>query len=542
MEDPETAAFQLWKGLRPGDAYLSGIDEAGGTLFIPTRENIRSKRSELDAIWRSTLDISLRSLLRWSRCDLDMQEPQRPPFDIHRTAAGHIIKGGIQNPLLQPLLRQSRTYLERAASDLRVKRWPLETQFLTLSALDRLKDLLKGLPRSSTISEPVKDLLGMVKEYGELFPLGDISRYGHEDVVSTLEEGDGHVGRGDIYPRILGELYGCPDRAAVIEGSLLLELYSEIPGLKRSMEGLSDIYGTDPDLYDIDVEIASQRRIRVQETIPCIENIRNSMIYWGIRRLVDYPHEVDVGFIETPSYLRSCIPTMRMVNMDGLPARPRTDLFITLDPGSYRPLSFPDLVLMISKEELGGRAHYLNSYLRPLENVKGTDLLSPSLMGATTMGFAMARGLEVLGMLRDMSSRRTELLKDEMVLVESIELYCPLDDLVSDLEFLLFKERVLDLVKAVADIRVNSGKESILEFMRWAQIISGLGEAVILDAIWDAVSNPGLYASGMSISIGIRKASHEKLDQGVSPREFNTYSTSLGFPAWKVLRERVLEI
>ncbi|MGA1792699.1 MAG: hypothetical protein ACMUHM_02000 [Thermoplasmatota archaeon] len=542
MEDPETAAFQLWKGLRPGDAYLSGIDEAGGTLFIPSRENIRTRRSELDAIWRSTLDISLRSLLRCSRCDLDLQEPQRPPDDIYRYITAHIIKGGIQNPLLPPLLKDSRAYLERASSDLRIMRWPLEVQFQSLFGIDRLKDLLKGLPRSPMLAEPVKNLLEITTEYGELFTLGDISRYSHEDVISTLEEGDGHVGRGDIYPRILGELYACPDRAAVMEESLVLELYNEIPGLNRTMEELSDFYGTDLDLHDIDVEMASQRRIRVQETIRSIENIRNSMIYWGIRRLIDYPHEVDVGFLETPSYLRSFIPSMRMINMDGLPARPRSDLFITLDPGSYRPLSFPDIVLMVAREELGIRAQYLNSYLRPLEVVKGTDLLSSYLIDSISMGFAMARELEVLGMFRDMATRRSELLRDETDLVELIEEYCPIDDLVADLEFLLCKERVLSLIRAVADIRVNSGKQSILEFMRWAQIISGLGEPLIMEAIWDAVSRPGLFASCMSILPGVRKTSQEKVDQGVSPREFNTYSTSLGFPAWKVLRERMLEI
>jgi len=542
MEDLETAAFQLWKGLRPGDAYLSGIDDAGGTLFIPTRENIRNKRNELDAIWRSTLDISLRSLLRCSRCDLDLQEPQRPPSDIYTNMAGHIIKGGIKNPLLPSLLRESRTYMEDAVSNLRILRWPLEVQLQTLNDICRLKDLLRGLPRSHLLLEPVKGLLDKVREYEGLFTLGDISSYSHDDMVSTLEEGDGHLGRGDIYPRILGELYACPEKAGAMEESFVLELYNTIPVLKGAIEELSDMYGTDPDLDDVDVEMASQRRIRVQETISTIEGLRDDIIYWGIRRLIDYPHEVDTGILETPSYLRSFIPLMKMVNMDGLPARPRTDLFITLDPGRYRPISFPDLVLMIAREELGNRALFLNSYLRPLENVKGTDLLSRSLIGSVSWGISMTRELEFLGMFRDMLTRRSELLKDEALLVDRIETCCPFEDLVADLEFLVSKERVLSLIRAVADIRVNSGKQSILEFMRWGQIVSGIGEPTILGSVWDAVSRPGFHASSMMISMGMRKASHEKMEQGISQREFNTYSTSLGFPAWKVLRERVLEI
>ncbi|MGA1872653.1 MAG: hypothetical protein ACMUHY_03185 [Thermoplasmatota archaeon] len=542
MEDPEAAAFELWKGLRPGDAYVSGIDDAGGRLFVPTRDNIRSIRSTLDSIWRSTLDVSMRSLLRWARCDLDLREPQRPPKDIYRTLVGHIIKGGVHSPLLHPLIRDSSVYVDHAISDLRISRWPLEVQFQTLRTIGSLKDLLSALPLSSLLKEPVSGLVEKLTAYEELFPIGEIMKASHEEVISALESGEGHVGRGDIYQRIIGELYAFPERTNSLEEALVLDLYGEIPNFKRIREEMSDLYGTEVDMDDIDIEMASQRRIRVPEVMEVVERLREHLNYWAIRSLIDYPHEMDVGVLETPSYLRSHVADCSMVLMDGLPAKPRTDLLITLDPARYRPFSFPDLVRFLADQELGARAQYLNSYVRPLDPVPGTDLLPDDIISSVSRGFALNRQLDVLGMFKDMSARRPELMKAEKYLVDHIEEVCTLEELTADLDFLVTKERMMSLIKAVADVRLNSGKQSIPEFMRWAHIITGIREPILFEAIMEAVSRPGFQAVSMSLSSGLRELSEIMLNKGVSLIDFNTHSTRMGFPSWRYLRERILEI
>ena len=133
-------------------------------------------------------------------------------------------------------------------------------------------------------------------------------------------------------------------------------------------------------------------------------------------------------------------------------------------------------------------------------------------------------------------------MKAEKYLVDHIEEVCTLAELTADLDFLVTKERMMSLIKAVADVRLNSGKQSIPEFMRWAHIITGIREPILFEAIMEAVSRPGFQAVSMSLSSGLRELSEIMLNKGVSLIDFNTHSTRMGFPSWRYLRERILEI
>ncbi|MBN1390194.1 MAG: hypothetical protein JXA22_06090 [Candidatus Thermoplasmatota archaeon] len=543
MEDLEKATFELWKDLRPADAYFSGIDDEGGKLFIPTRENIRSMRNRLDPIWMSTLDLSTRSLLRWARCDLDLQEPSRPPVEVVDALIGHLVKGGPGSPLLPPLLSASAKSMEIAASDLKLSLWPIEMKLHTLRVTGSLKTLLREIKGSGPWNGPIGNLEEKVAAYEELFPIEYDPRQDSGEVMDLLEGGAGHFGRSDVYHRILSELYSNPQRISLYEETVLMELYSEVPKFKSSKEEMSDLYGTAPEVEEIDREMALRRRIKEpSEAIRICEELREKLIYWAIRRLIDYPHEIDVGTVETPPYLKPFIGKGKVFNMDGLPARPRTDMFLTIGPERDSYLSFPDLMLLLSHEELGSRAHFLNSYLRPHESVAGTDLLPSTMIGSIMEGFAMDRELQVLGMLSDMSNRRSELMNDERYLVDHIEEFEPLDELRIDLEYLISRNRVLSLIRALADIRTNSGKQSVVDFIRWAHIVSGVEVDLLLELVMQAARKPGLHASSMIVSKGYHDVTSIMVERGADLLDLNTHSTCMGFPSWRFLRERSMDL
>ena len=177
---------------------MSGSDDHGGMLFIPTRESITEKRREIDGIWKSTTDKSIRSLLRRARCHLDLQEPHKPPMVLKDALAIHLVKGGIESSLLSTLIQNSIHYMENAITDLKVHRWPIETQVLSIYQTGSLLSMLELLPKGiSSISQEMNDLVDRVREYQEAFPLKDLMGLSFKDMIYSIGEGDGHLGRRD---------------------------------------------------------------------------------------------------------------------------------------------------------------------------------------------------------------------------------------------------------------------------------------------------------------------------------------------------------
>jgi hypothetical protein len=124
--------------------------------------------------------------------------------------------------------------------------------------------------------------------------------------------------------------------------------------------------------------------------------------------------------------------------------------------------------------------------------------------------------------------------------VDYIELSYPLSDLISELEFLVSRNRIMGLLSAVADIRINSGKQSMMEFIRWAHIITGIEEDSLYRVTFGPAMMPGFHAQQQVITMDLMKISQTLRNEGVPLMDFNTYSTRLGFTPWRFLRERIM--
>lgn len=540
MDDRVGEAFELWKRLSPSEAYILGVEDLGGNLFIPTRDNIVIRRRELDNIWRSTLDISIRSMLRWARCYLDHQEPLKAPNDLMWAIGGHLMKGGPENPLLPSLLKASEKYMDHAISDLKVHRWPLEFQVMVVQRVNGLRSMLEQIPKNENTTQLMGSLGEKLLAYQELFPAHENMGPSHHDMITLMEEGEGHLARGDIYPRILAEIYACSERANVLEEKLLLELYKELPNFKKASFEMKDMFGTSLDIEDIQDSISKNRGLKRDDIIPSVRGLHDRLTFWGIRRLIDYPHEMDMDIKETPDHFKPFVRGGRFMMMDGLKGKPTSDLYLTLDNDHGRQMSFPELFLFLVHEELGHRAHYLNSYSRPVDDVRITDVVIGLMMASTFEGFANNREFDILGQMKDMNNRRQELLKDEIRLVDYIELSYPMSELISELEFLVSRNRVMGLLSAVADIRINTGKQSMMEFIRWAHIITGMEERSLFNVILGPAMTPGFHASQQLITMDLKQISQVLQNEGISIKEFNTWSTRLGFTPWRFLKEKIL--
>jgi hypothetical protein len=511
-------------------------------LFIPTRNNIVVKRRDIDNIWRSTQDKEIRSLLRRARCFLDLREPHKPPMDIADALVVHLVRGGFENPNLTSLFEDSIQYMEHAISDLRPNRWPMEMYVLSIHKTQTLGSFLELLPKTGAISSERNDLLESVRKYEDLFPSSDIVGGSFQEMIHSIGEGEGHLGRSDIYPRILGEIYGWQERFDVLEERILIELYKELPRLKRASFELKERLNTTMDSEEILHAISKVRRIEKGKVMQTVEHLRDRLVFWGLRRIIDFPQERDTGLIETPEHLRSLIGSGGYMNMNGLIGKPVNDLYITTDRGSENPWSFPEIFLFLIEEELGRRAHYLNSILRPHGNVRKIDLISGTTMTSIMGAFVDDRLFEVIPFMKEIILRSKELLPGERRLLDHIQESYSIEELVAELEFLISRKRVLELLSGVADIRINTGSQSILEFIRWANIITGMEKHILMEPVMKPISIPGHQASQQMISIELRDISLKLRKHSVSIKDFNTMSTRMGFSPWRHLRERIKDI
>jgi hypothetical protein len=432
--------------------------------------------------------------------------------------------------------------MDHAISDIKLHRWPLEVRVMTLDRTGCLRSIIGAMKRNGARSQELDDLLDNVREYEELFPSFDNMGTSFGDRIAWLSEGDGHLGRSDIYPRILGEMYGCPERYGSLEERILIELYRELPGLKRASYRVKEKYGTTMDSEDILNTIASERSVSTEDIVPIIDRLREKVAFWGMRRIIDYPQERDIGIIETPEYLRPVLGNGGCVVLNGLKGRPMSDLFITTVRSDRRSLSFSELFQFVIGEELGYRANYLNSLLRPKGSRRTIELMPGPFMDTILYGSMSNHQIEVAGLMRDLIEKGRALRSDEKELVEYLDGIHPLKELVPELEFLISRQRTLDLLSGVADIRLNTGTHSIAEFIRWANILTGMEKDILTETIHGPMMFPGRYAVRQMISMERREISRKMRKKGVSIKDFNTISTRFGFSPWKFQRERILKI
>jgi hypothetical protein len=463
-------------------------------------------------------------------------------MDIADAMAVHMVKGGFEDPNLTSLFEDSIQYMEHSITDLKIHRWPKEMHVLSIHKTQTLISFLEMLPKTGSISSERDDLLETVRKYRDMFPSSDIVHGSLQEMILSIGEGEGHLGRSDIYPRILGEMYGWQERYDVLEERILIELYKELPGLKRASFELKERLNTSMDSEEILDAVSKVRRIEEDNVIPTVEPLRDRLVFWGLRRIIDYPQERDIGLIATPKHLRPLIGYGRYMNMNGLTGKPVNDLYITTERGSENQWSYPEIFLFLIEEELGRRAHYLNSILRPHGDVSKVDLISGIKMTSTMGAFVEDRLLHVITLMKDMINRRTDFHPGERRLLDHVQESYPFNELLAELEFMVSRKRVLELLSGVADIRINTGSQSILEFIRWANILTGMEKQILMETVIKPISIPGHQASRQMISIELRDISMKMRKHGVSIKDFNTLSTRMGFSPWVHLRERIKSI
>src|SRR3989449_5486911 len=94
--ETERAVFELWKELRPDEAFVFGLDECAGRLFIPTQRRVGSLLAQISPIQKSTTTPLEKKLLASFPASPALREPAPPPPTLLQSLFRCMIKKGVK--------------------------------------------------------------------------------------------------------------------------------------------------------------------------------------------------------------------------------------------------------------------------------------------------------------------------------------------------------------------------------------------------------------------------------------------------------------
>src|SRR6059058_1110263 len=105
--ETERAVFEVWKELRPDEAFVLGLDECAGRLFIPTQGRVDGLLAKISRIQKSATSPIERKLLASFRASLELREPARLPQTLLESLFGYMIKEGVKANHISALVVES---------------------------------------------------------------------------------------------------------------------------------------------------------------------------------------------------------------------------------------------------------------------------------------------------------------------------------------------------------------------------------------------------------------------------------------------------
>jgi len=537
----EQDIFKVWKEYMPNTAFLQGVEECAGKFFVPTGNNIRSLLDKIEVLKKKAENDLQRKLLRCLETAIRFEEPYTPLEDIIWAFFGHLVKEGIHAEHLSSLSLSVSRALQTLKARLGGKDWPVEVKVLTINQCNGLLGILKTIleeTKDTGLKEAIRRLEDVTVDYRQTFFIEGVEEGDFEEVFPILEEKGGDIGRRGIYPRILRDMYDYPETPDEIEEKALAWLKEEMPILKEVTEKIAKLFGTEASVESVDEEITKRESIEKSKVVEFILDIREKLRKVVEKRIVRINPRYETKVVETPRYLLNLISTAAMIDFNTLTDHPFNIFFVTTDPKRSPPTSGPDLLQTLVHEEYGHCVNFSNSATRFAAKPTLLELLETYLHYPISDGISFFREYEFMMLLKELVSKASST-EDEEAFLKTLKSLGDLDKFVLESEFVLMKWRIIRFLRAVGDVRINMGKQSIAEFVNWAHEKTGLSKKMIYNQIIIFQTRAG-YAPCYSIAgEALRKIQATAIENGRNVVDFNTYASSLGFPTRTIFEEKL---
>jgi hypothetical protein len=543
--ETEAGIFDLWKEFNPSNAYKAGFDEFAGKIFIPSAENINRLLQKVDTFRGQTSEPLQIAFLNYLETAINFEEPYMAPDHGLWAFYAHLVKEGIHVEHLRKLADAVTDMLRISATRLAtMKSWSTEIKILTCNKCAGLQGIIETIKgEAPQLAPALTKVLNELAKYRKKFEVHGIKEGDFSEVYPILQKSGGDIGRVEIYPRILKYMYAYPETHNEIESKGLRWLNAELPKLHELTDKLATEYHVEPTVEAISKRMSELRAVPKSGAVEFILRLREKLIHVINNRLVAINPKYDTRVTVTPQYLVNFIPTAAMSTFNTFGSKPFNIFFVTTDEKRAPASSAPDLFQTLVHEEYGHCVNY--------SNVATCFRAEPSLLERVHTPFSLAvsdgisfyRELEAIRLLRDLVELpEAKLTAADRELLGELKGWGNFDRLLTELEFIVYKWRIIRFLRAIGDVRINMHKQSLVEFVEWASQKTGLSKATVYNQIVIFQAEVGYAPCYSMTGERIRELQQDAVARGIDVLTFNTYASSVGFPPRSIFESKLKAI
>jgi hypothetical protein len=539
----ERELFELWKDLKPDDAFAQGIDGAAGRIFVPTPGNVARARRRIAALLPRAKDPAARRFLVALRARLLLGEPPLVPETLLEAIFAHMVKEGVVAAHMTSLADDGRKALEAVRRASRRKRFAPGMRALTRLACDGLAEILDTVEKELADREALAALARLrraLAAYRDAFDLPGFRSEGtFEEVFEVFRREGADLGRARSYARALRELWDYRETPAQVEAAGLRMIRREMPRFREVTSDLARELACEPIPEAVAEALRKARGLPRDRIVPFLLGLRERAVRVADKHLVAINPAYETQIIETPPYLANVIPSGAAYSVDTLTDRAREIFLATTDERSADRPPPGELLNLLVHEEYGHCVHGSNSAHAYRATPGLLDVLNgPSVCVSEGLAFKME-----LDFLRILDGIETGPVKgpEEAAFASYLDGWGGLREVAREYRFCTLMWRIVRFLRVVGDARINSCKQDIVAFVEWAHRATGLQKATVYYQLFPAhqVIGPGYASTYGMIGASLQAIQEKALRRGKALREFNGYAASIGWPARSVYEAKL---
>jgi hypothetical protein len=239
--------FEFAKEFDPASAYLNGIGEYVGRLFIPSKRNLERFSHRVEELRLKAENRSQLKLLDSLSAANTLAEPQSIAESILSAFFGYLIQEGIIPSHLRNFTRNAVRAIQAATAEYADKSFPTGIRVLTLISCVGLQEILRTIKketRDKPLRTEVDGLVQVTRKYASIFKVKGFKGQAFDKLYFLIKKDGWHLGRERIYSQAISRLYDYPETPELIEAKGVKYLDRELPGFQRLTKRLAQKYGT----------------------------------------------------------------------------------------------------------------------------------------------------------------------------------------------------------------------------------------------------------------------------------------------------------
>jgi hypothetical protein len=539
----ESEIFELFKEADPSGAYINGLKEYAGKIFIPSRKNLEKLSLRVDGLRLKAENESQLKVLDSGAAWMLLNEPHQVVESVLNAFFGYMIKEGIVDSHMKALARNGVRAVQAATVEAAGKNWPTGLRLLALIRCDGLQEIIRTIKKETQdkqLKEGLDGLSEVTRKYASIFRVKGFKNQGFDEVYKIIKKQGADLGRKEIYARALERLWDYSETPDELEAKGVKYLDRELPKFQRMTARLAKKYGVPPKAEEVSKIIKAKRSVKVNEIIPYLAQLRKIVVRVANKSIVKVNPKYAAKVIETPPYLTAIFPSGGAFFFDTFTDKPQQVFICTTDPRRDPSTAPGELLNLLVHEEYGHCVHASNSALGYGAKPTLVDMLWSPLGGAISEGISFQREIEFQDVMKKMKTGKG-LSSDEKAFVNFYQKHGGFDNIAEEYEFYTWMWRIVRFLRIIGDARINSGKQGLVDFIEWASKKTGLSKSMVYHQLFPAHqgNGPGYASTYAIVGESIREIQNRAVRNGKKLLDFNTYACSMGFPARTIFEDRL---